>query len=121
MKLECTMYLSGELNHEIQSVLNEVLENPKDARGMYDVGFAELELRSNDIWKEGDFARTRSNFLFSGWVLEIDPFEGAEESQFLDLVSTLLRAFWAKDIMAVAACDYEHRLPWSGGSDRLDP
>ena len=36
-----------------------------------------------------------------------------------NVVKRMLVALWGADIRAVAACDFEDELPWSGGIARL--
>lgn len=55
------------------------------------------------------------------WPTIIDVYADVEESQqaIVGVVSELLRQMWDAGVPAVAACDFEDELPWSGGKDRL--
>lgn len=45
----------------------------------------------------------------------------APQGSVVAAVSGMLRALWESRLRAIAACDFEDRLPWSGGIARLHP
>ncbi|MFD6951039.1 MULTISPECIES: hypothetical protein [unclassified Nocardiopsis] len=82
-------------------------EDEADVRGI------DVEVRRNpDSSGEGTFDE---DFLFWPVLIEIE----AEDDSFLPgmivLVTDLLHSLWRAGAPAVAACDFEDRLPWSGG------
>jgi hypothetical protein len=56
-----------------------------------------------------------SNFLSWPSVLECE--QTAEAEAFVNAVRCILESLWGANIRAVAACDFEDRLPHSGGID----
>lgn len=75
----------------------------------------EIEVRRN---KEADKDRARSRadgFLYFDYTLELYPFSHTTHADRVLLVASILNLLWAQDLPAVAACDYEDELPYSGG------
>jgi hypothetical protein len=57
---------------------------------------------------------------FVYWPVIVDITTPAPDpSEIVDRIGELLRAAWAADIPAVAACPFEDELPWSGGIERI--
>ena len=52
-----------------------------------------------------------TDFTWWPYMLELD----VSEREGVPLVGAILRGLWDADISAVAACNFEHRLPRSGG------
>lgn len=69
-----------------------------------------------DIYRNEDFnPTTHGDFLFFEYFLEVYPTEiGSLETQ-IEIISKLLLYFWELKIYAVAACDFEDKLPQNGG------
>jgi hypothetical protein len=65
-------------------------------------------------------ARAANSFL--GWptLLEIEANDDTDRASVVAITSEVLKAMWDAGIPAVAACDYEDELPWSGGIGRLN-
>jgi hypothetical protein len=75
---------------------------------------AEIYVSHND---EDDALRAREpdGFLFYPYYLDVTAEPGQTRSAQIALVATLLEAFWAAKLDAVAACDFEEELPRRGG------
>jgi hypothetical protein len=59
------------------------------------------------------------DFLRWPVVIEVERAESAGDSAIVATVSRILTMLWGAGQPAVAACDYEDELPWSGGIQRL--
>jgi hypothetical protein len=75
---------------------------------------AEIYVAHND---EDDALRARDpdGFVFYPHYLDVTAEPGQTPSAQITLVATLLEAFWAAKLDAVAACDFEEELPRRGG------
>ena len=75
---------------------------------------AEIDVARND---EDDVLRAREpdGFVFYPHYLDVTAVPGQTPSAQITLVATLLEAFWAAKLDAVAACDFEEDLPRRGG------
>ncbi|WP_133854062.1 hypothetical protein [Labedaea rhizosphaerae] len=107
----CKIFLRAE-SRAAMDLLAVLLETPFQRRtltlpdGVVDV------MRNPDMGAVDDFI---------GWptVVEIDAEEHADRASVIVITSRIVTAMWDAGIPAVAACDYEDDLPWSGGIKRL--
>lgn len=53
----------------------------------------------------------RDRWLGFPYTLEIDPIIASDSASYFRAIGTLLTSFWAAGMDAVAACDFEDRLP----------
>ena len=69
-----------------------------------------------DIERNEDFhpLERYSDFLFFRYYLDIEPTPNTGESDYIDLIGAILVHLWQNKIPAVAACDFEDRLPNQG-------
>ncbi len=66
--------------------------------------------RSDEKWAEEE------QVVFMQWPVHVELYGDHDDPQgFTELTATVLRLLWAHGYSAVAACDFEHELPWSGG------
>ncbi|MNH38473.1 hypothetical protein D3C79_995090 [compost metagenome] len=54
-------------------------------------------------------------FLFSRYLVEMEPNENVDGEAYIAMISILLEGLWSAGYKAVAACDFEDRLPNKGG------
>lgn len=66
-----------------------------------------------------DTCRDDDNFLSWPSILDCEPVGTPSRSAVIRDVTHLLDSLWSMNIRAVAACNYEHELPFSGGSTRF--
>jgi hypothetical protein len=52
-------------------------------------------------------------------IVEVEPEDSDTGGMMTQTVSRILTDLWNAEIPAVAACDFEHELPWNGGIGRL--
>lgn len=77
-----------------------------------------LEVRRNPDASTDE--RLSNDFVLWPVTVEVDAEDETDSQVVVDTTSRLLRALWDSDHPAVAACDYETELPWSGGIQRLE-
>ncbi|MFF9627246.1 hypothetical protein [Streptomyces griseosporeus] len=99
-----------------------VLGRLRDALGLKDDG-AELTLGPVRVSGEpNDYAtgRRAHPFDFLEWptVLECEAADGAPAEEVVQAVTAVLEALWRGGFKAVAACDFEDKLPACGEIDR---
>ncbi|AFR10798.1 hypothetical protein [Nocardiopsis alba] len=90
----------------------------RDFRGEFDVNSMHLDGFVVEARKNTDAGKGPvEDFLFWPIIVELD----ADPESGLDLLisstSRVLKMFWSSDLQAIAACDFENRLPWRGGLD----
>ncbi|GAA3439133.1 hypothetical protein [Kutzneria kofuensis] len=59
------------------------------------------------------------DFLLWPTIVELYADEEPAQRAIVRVTAELLRRSWDAGVPAVAACDFEDELPWSGGVDRL--
>lgn len=106
MEIDLTSALYIDLKKEL---IEELLKTNNLKSGC----LVALENREYDPIKKQQFP---NGFLHFQSILEVYPNESGEslESQIVK-VSVILKAFWNKNIPAIATSDYEERLPKFGG------
>ena len=60
-------------------------------------------------------AANPDGFTYYPIMLEVDPLPPADRPVYVAAVSSLLQTLWSAGWRAVAACDFEDELPYSGG------
>ncbi|MCC6626276.1 MAG: hypothetical protein IT340_02620 [Chloroflexi bacterium] len=75
----------------------------------------ELELRENEDFHPIDRRTFPDGYLHFRTYLEVDPVGAPSLDDQVRLVARILHYCWGKGWPAVAACDYEDRLPKGGG------
>jgi hypothetical protein len=113
--LDCSIYVDSE-NRE--GVLESVMRSVRGRIELHGVVVSQsMRLRAahNDYETDG---LDPSDFI--GWpsVLECEPLPGVGAATYVDTVGAALTALWTAGYRAVAACDFEDRLPYSGGMAR---
>lgn len=83
------------------------------------VGFSRGTARLGDLFvdvrRNKEHVAGETDFLFWPVVVELDSEERAAGERLVETTAALLRALWSAGCPAVAACDFEDVLPWSGG------
>jgi hypothetical protein len=120
--LGCSIYFeANEPSPEIAGWLAERLHGSVETRSTaveVHTPHAELEIRRNPQVSSGRTGETPNGFLYFARLLEVyfDPQCSLEDR--VALVSTVLNTLWSRGLPAVAACDFEDRLPERGGYRR---
>ena len=107
----CKIFLDAPDRSLVMGKLSQVLEGEFRRRTM------ELADATLDVLANSD-AGSADDFVAWPVVAEMEKNEAASWEQYVALVSRVITAMWDSGIPAVAACDFEERLPWNGGIDR---
>ncbi|GAA1615502.1 hypothetical protein [Actinoplanes couchii] len=110
----CKIFVKGDVP-EVKVVLAALLGGTFERGAMLLPGLV-VEARRNQatsaIEPDADFVRWRT-------TVELESTDLGDRSSIVDLTAQTVTRLWKSDLPAVAACDFEDRLPWSGGIDRL--
>ncbi|WP_379151051.1 1,4-dihydroxy-6-naphthoate synthase [Paenibacillus sp. sgz5001063] len=74
-----------------------------------------LDLLRNDDFHEHKRNESPDGFLFSRYLIEIEPNEDVGTETYIATLSRLLEGLWRMGYKAVASCDFEELLPNMGG------
>jgi hypothetical protein len=72
--------------------------------------FGEFDIRKNSDFDEEKRDKPKG-FLFSRYYLDIDILEGTEQEFYISSIAKLLQGLWDLGYKAIAACDFEDKLP----------
>lgn len=109
-ELVCRVYIDKATRTDVESILSVHFSFEPNERFMK-AEYHEIEVRrNNEKWREGEMID------FTYWQAHVEIYGAtAEPPGCVDLTTTVLRTLWEHGYPAVAACDFEHELPWSGG------
>jgi hypothetical protein len=115
-ELFCKLYLDSDYNRD------EILMDIKEIIGGEIGRFSSLanDNCNLDVLRNDDFQENRRNehpdgFLFSRYLIELEPNENVSAETYITTVSRLLEGLWNRGYKAVASCDFEELLPNKGG------
>lgn len=119
----CKMFVDATPK-EVAPVVEAALGQSFDDLGSLNASGVDIEVNRNEdafgpaatVWRAGG----GSSFILWPALVELDNGEDEFTPEMVDLTARILTALWAEGQSAVAACDYEDQLPWSGGIQRLD-
>jgi hypothetical protein len=75
----------------------------------------DIYVDKNDDFDETKRSMGNDGFLFYRYALDIEPTKSTTQERFMGCVGILLEALWREGYKAAAACDFERKLPKSGG------
>jgi hypothetical protein len=75
----------------------------------------QVDLVVNEDFDETKRMQGEDQFLFYRYYLDIEPTEDVPRERYVESVGNLLEGLWRLGCKAVAACDFEEKLPRSGG------
>jgi len=108
--IECCVYTGKATPDAVETLLSRRFSSaPRD--DFIEVGSHLIEVRrSEEKWAEEE------QVVFMQWPVYVELYGDPDDpSGVTDLTATVLRTLWEHGYPAVAACDFEHELPWSGG------
>jgi hypothetical protein len=71
----------------------------------------ELDVDDNDDFVPRAKRLDQDDFVRFRYFLDVEPTHDAERSLYIAEIGALLRCLWGKGLKAVAACDFEDKLP----------
>jgi hypothetical protein len=110
----CKIFVRHEEPSTVSTRLAALLGAQAQRRSLLLPGLV-LDVRPNP---DGDQA-AGDDFVRWPVFVEVEPDDSDTGQMMTRTVSQILTDFWNAGIPAVAACDFEDELPWSGGIQRL--
>jgi hypothetical protein len=110
-ELDCAIYIDVPSEDDLMALLLAELPDARRDAGFIDAAGIALHVDRND---EADAVRRTEfpdGFLYFSHRVEAY----ADSPPAADLVTRLLERLWSEGWPAVAACDYEEKLPHAGG------
>ena len=114
----CRILVTGIAVDDTQHLLGRLFEGTFQQRTLT-VGHVEVEVRRNPDGR--DDGVLSNDFVRWPVQIEIEPNTPDGETAMVQTVTRTLEALWNAKAQAVAACDFEDELPWSGGIRLLRP
>jgi hypothetical protein len=116
----CKIYVSGpSVIDELRGNVFEFLKLTKVSGSFGESDSFALSIAKNDEFDKKLQTEFPDGFLYFKFIFEFD-FKNKELKEFqVDIVSKTLEWLWGKNMAAVAACDYEEKLPENGGYKSL--
>ncbi|MEU4237939.1 hypothetical protein [Actinoplanes sp. NPDC026619] len=114
-EMDCKVFVDGAPGrNELSELVAAAVEGTVSEDGVVADG---LEIYVDDNSEAGDEDKSvrKRGFLFFGNVLEIYFAPRVDLDGRVGVVTAILENLWRRELPAVAACDYEDRLPLSGG------
>jgi hypothetical protein len=115
IELDCMIYVDS---NDCTAALRVIASSAGGAVGRYE----KLETEVFRIYAtHNDYdvgASEGSGFVAWPSVLECEPVRGVDAAQYVTAIGSSLTALWDAGFRAVAACDFEDRLPDAGGLQR---
>jgi hypothetical protein len=114
-KLECAIYADVSLSStELAGHIANAIGGSVDGSTVI-TDVAAFDIRRSDDFDPKHKADFPDGFLYFRQIIEVYMRDAEQSSTLADLVSKLLELLWGKGWPAVAACDFEERLPERGG------
>lgn len=120
LNLFCKIYLDTDLDRAI--VLSDISRTIGGQPGPYSSlvhGICDLDVIRNDDFNEQKRKVLPDGFLFSKYLIEIEPCKGIRTETYITTISRLLEGLWERGYKAVASCDFEELLLNKGGYNQL--
>lgn len=108
--INCCVYTGKATPEAVESLLSRHFSFvPR--KDLMKVGSHMVEVRrSDEKWAEEE------QVVFMQWPVHVELYGDHDDpSGFTELTATVLKLLWGQGYPAVAACDFEDELPWSGG------
>jgi hypothetical protein len=113
----CKVFVDGVPVDTAKTILGKALGGTFECHTMYvSLGLA-VDVRRNTDATEG--VDSSDDFVYWPVLVEVDAEESVADRAVVETTSRILNTLWDAGHRAVAACDFEDELPWSGGIQRL--
>jgi len=112
----CKVFVKRGETDALMTMLATLLGGQFQRHSMFLAGFVVDVRRNADA---ADAADSGDDFVRWPVLVELEAESGEGERALAETAAEMLRALWDAGYPAVAACDFEAELPWSGGIQRL--
>lgn len=115
-ELYCRVYTNTQLSiDDLSLTLAKYLGTTVQPSHCIDGKILDLDVSVNKEHDNNQLTDKRDGFLYYKFFVEIEPINGIKEEEYINAVGELLNFLWSNDIKAVASCQFESDLPYSGG------
>lgn len=105
--LYCKVFLYSTLETEdLYDFIAGVISGKKEAIRTIKTDWGEMDLRENKEYKDTGI----NDFLFWPYYLDVEPYEGVEQSVYFSEMKDFLKNLRRSRIAAVPSCDFESEL-----------
>ena len=113
--LSCQIFVDtcssfSELLQDLGSLLGVPIESREITTAVLS-----LDVNRNTDWDSARFSATLDGFVYSRYYLDVFPADKVPTRRYIAEIVRILEFFWCKGDSAVAACDFEDRLPAKAG------
>jgi hypothetical protein len=111
MNLSCRINVQAELS--FQDFVKSVARCATGVSHMNEVQSKTLDIsvHKNDVFDPSKSRTGKDRWLYFKYTLEIDPSARVSPGDYIAAIGSLLKELWSSRMDAVAACDFEDRLP----------
>jgi hypothetical protein len=126
----CKIFIKGAEPEQMLDELAALLDGEFDQMGCLALAGLAVEVRRNKDaagaaerrWRSdhrADFTDSGDDFVLWPVLVEVYAEDDEGGRAIVETTARIVRALWEAGNSAVAACDFEDELPWSGGIERL--
>ncbi|MET9861760.1 hypothetical protein ABZY93_21035 [Streptomyces smyrnaeus] len=108
----CKIFVDLVSTTAVTNLLSELADEPFAGRTI------ELSIMIIDVLENPDAGLT-DDFVTWPVLIEIEKPPDAAWEDYIAGIDRVLVHLWGNGAQAVTACDFEHKLPWSGGIRRV--
>jgi hypothetical protein len=112
----CKIFVKGIEAEAVKGTLTSLLDGEFKRHSMFLAGLV-VEVRGNP--DAAGTADSGDDFVWWPVLVELEAAAEGGERVMMATASRILQALWDAGHSAVAACDFEDELPWSGGIQRI--
>jgi hypothetical protein len=113
--LYCKIFIDSD--KEKDTVTDEICTITSGKKEMFGISTnsMDIDVRRNEDFNETKRAKDQDGFLYSRFYIDVEPKGNIKQDEYISDVSKLLEELWSMEYNAVAACDFEEKLPRKGG------
>lgn len=112
----CKIFLDTNFNRSyVLESIKQVIGGELGKFSSLVTAHCKLEVLRNDDFHEHKRNESPDGFLFSRFLIEIEPNEDVNQEIYVRTLSHLLQGLWEEGYKAIASCDFEDMLPNKGG------
>jgi hypothetical protein len=115
MDLYCKVFIDAGCEHEeLVQRLAGLIGGTTDGRWI-STAWGNFHVVRNVAFDDDRRDAEQDGFLYFRYFLDIEPSAEVDQNGYITQIGTLLASLWHSGIPAVAACDFEDKLPSKGG------
>lgn len=114
VNLYCKIYVDADITlEELINGIALLLSGVVNGQSIF-TKIGVLDARKNEEFNEQSRRKFPDGFVYFRYYIDIDSVNG-NEKEYINMIGSMLVYLWSQGWPAVAACDYEDKLPNNGG------